>query len=98
VSGVVSGQVSGAESASEDLSLKYVPERADVVVGDVVVTSGLDRIFPKGLVIGRVRFVGDVAGLFREIKVEPSARFDRLEEVLVLREAPPPLDTPRSVE
>jgi rod shape-determining protein MreC len=98
VSGVVSGQVSGAEAASEDLSLKYVPERADVVVGDVVVTSGLDRIFPKGLVIGRVRFVGDVAGLFREIKVEPSARFDRLEEVLVLREAPPPLDTPRSVE
>ncbi len=98
VGGVVSGQVSGVEAGGEDLVLKYVPERADVVVGDVVVTSGLDRIFPKGLVIGRVRFVGEVTGLFRDIRVEPSARFERLEEVLVLREAPPPLDTPRSVE
>jgi rod shape-determining protein MreC len=98
VSGVVSGQVSGPDAGGEDLALKYVPERADVVVGDVVVTSGLDRIFPKGLVIGRVRLVGEVAGLFREVRVEPSARFDRLEEVLVLRKAPVALETPRSVE
>ncbi|MFI5170713.1 MAG: rod shape-determining protein MreC, partial [Vicinamibacterales bacterium] len=98
VSGVVSGQVSTAEAGAEDLALKYVSERADVVVGDVVVTSGLDRIFPKGLVIGRVRSVGDVTGLFREIRVEPSARFDRLEEVLVLKGSPPALETPRSVE
>jgi rod shape-determining protein MreC len=69
-----------------------------VVVGDVVVTSGLDRIFPKGLVIGRVRFVGEVTGLFREVRVEPSARFDRLEEVLVLKSQAPALETPRSVE
>jgi rod shape-determining protein MreC len=98
VSGVVSGQVSAAETGSEDLALKYIPERADIVVGDVVVTSGLDRIFPKGLVIGRVRFVGDVTGLFRDVRVEPSARFSSLEEVLVLKGAPPPLETPRSVE
>ena len=58
-----------------------------MVVGDVVVTSGLDRIYPKGLVVGRVRFVGKGSGLFRDIRVEPSARFDRLEEVLVVRQA-----------
>jgi rod shape-determining protein MreC len=98
VSGVVSGQVSAAEMGSEDLALKYIPERADIVVGDVVVTSGLDRIFPKGLVIGRVRFVGDVRGLFRDVRVEPSARFSRLEEVLVVRGTQKPLETPRSVE
>jgi len=98
VSGIVSGQVSTAEAGADDLALKYVSERADIVVGDVVVTSGLDRIFPKGLVIGRVRSVGDVTGLFREIRVEPSARFERLEEVLVLKGPPPPLETPRSVE
>lgn len=98
VSGVVSGQVSAAEMGGEDLALKYIPERADIVVGDVVVTSGLDRIFPKGLVIGRVRFVGDVRGLFRDVRVEPSARFSRLEEVLVVRSAQQPLETPRSVE
>jgi rod shape-determining protein MreC len=98
VMGVVSGQVASAETGAEDLALKYVPERADVVVGDLVVTSGLDRIFPKGLVIGRVRAVGEVAGLFRDVRVEPSARFDRLEEVLVLRAPAAPLETPRSVE
>jgi cell shape-determining protein MreC len=45
-----------------------------------------------------VRFVGKGSGLFRDIRVEPSARFDRLEEVLVVRLARAPLDTPRSVE
>lgn len=98
VSGVVSGQVSGPDAGTGDLLLKYVPERADVAVGDVVVTSGLDRIYPKGLVIGRVRFVGEATGLFRDIRVEPSARFDRLEEVLVVRQHRERLETPRSVE
>jgi rod shape-determining protein MreC len=84
VKGVVSGQVGFAESNSGDLVMKYVPEMADVVVGDVVVTSGQDRIYPKGLVVGRVHFVSP-GSLFKEVLVEPSARFDQLEEVLVVR-------------
>ncbi|HXK09456.1 MAG TPA: rod shape-determining protein MreC [Vicinamibacteria bacterium] len=98
VPGVVSGQVASDASGAEDLVLKYVPEHSDVAVGDVVVTSGLDRIYPKGLVVGRVRSVAKGSGLFRDIRVEPSARFDRLEEVLVVRLVHPPLETPRSVE
>ena len=98
VPGVVSGQVSSQAVGAEDLVLKYVPERSDVVVGDVVVTSGIDRIYPKGLVVGRVRFVGKGSGLFRDIRVEPSARFDRLEEVLVVRQVKELFETPRSVE
>ncbi len=98
VPGVVAGQVSAAGSGADDLLLKYVPGRADVVVGDVVVTSGLDRIYPKGLVVGRVRFVGEGSGLFRDIRVEPSARFDRLEEVLVVRRTQESLDTPHGVQ
>jgi rod shape-determining protein MreC len=98
VQGVVTGQVTGPGSGDGDLVLKYVPERADVVVGDLVVTSGTDRIYPKGLVVGRVRFVGAGSGLFREIRVEPSARFDRLEEVLVVRRAQESLETPRTVQ
>jgi rod shape-determining protein MreC len=98
VPGVVAGQASGAGAGSDDLLLKYVPGRADVVVGDVVVTSGLDRLYPKGLVVGRVRFVGDGSGLFRDIRVEPSARFDRLEEVLVVRRSQEALDTPHTVQ
>ncbi len=98
VPGVVSGQVSSQAAGAEDLVLKYVPERSDVVVGDVVVTSGMEGIYPKGLVVGRVRFVDQGAGLFRDIRVEPSARFDRMEEVLVVRQVKELLETPRSVE
>jgi len=98
VGGVVSGQVAAADAGSGDLVLKYVPERADVKVGDVIVTSGLDRIYPKGLVIGRVLFVGQGSGLFREIRVEPSARFERLEQVLVVHRPPESLETPESVQ
>jgi hypothetical protein len=42
--------------------------------------------------------VGKGSGLFRDIRVEPSARFDRLEEVLVVRRVREPLETPRSVQ
>jgi cell shape-determining protein MreC len=49
-------------------------------------------------VVGRVRFVGAASGLFRDIRVEPSARFDQLEEVLVVRWERASLETPRTVE
>jgi rod shape-determining protein MreC len=84
VAGVVSGQVGVADSGTSDLVMNYVPGYAEVAVGDVVVTSGLDRIFPKGLMVGRVRAVAPDAGLFRDIRVTPSARFDRLERVLIV--------------
>jgi rod shape-determining protein MreC len=85
VTGVVSGQVGLADSGTADLVMNYVPAHAEVEPGDVVVTSGLDRIYPKGLMVGRVRSVGDsAAGLFRVVRVTPSARFDRLEQVLLL--------------
>jgi rod shape-determining protein MreC len=89
VAGVVSGQVGSAEGAGGpplgELAMKYVPATSDVVENDLVVTSGSERIFPKGLAVGRVLSVGVGAGLFKEILVAPAARFDRLEELLVLR-------------
>jgi rod shape-determining protein MreC len=84
VNGVVAGQVGFTDAGATDLVMKYVPELADVKVGDEVVTSGLDRIYPKGLFVGRVSSVGRGVGLFKEILVTPSARFDRIEEVLVV--------------
>ena len=85
VAGVVSGQIGFADAGANDLVMKYVPGLADVVVGDVVVTSGMDRIYPKGLVVGRVRLVGPGSGLFKEILVTPAARPDQIEEVLVVK-------------
>lgn len=85
VSGVVQGQVGLADQGTADLQMKYVSALADVVVGDTVVTSGLDGIYPKGLVLGHVRAVAAPSGLFKEIAVTPSAAFDRIEEVLIVQ-------------
>lgn len=98
VSGVASGQVVQPETGAGGLILKYVSDRADVAVGDVVVTSGFDRIYPKGLVVGRVSYVGEGAALLKEIRVEPSARFDRLEEVLVVLRPERAYETPDTVQ
>jgi rod shape-determining protein MreC len=89
VSGVITGQVGFADSGTYDLQLRYVPLAADVVVGDVVVTSGEDQLFPKGLLVGHVSRARRGSGLFKEVVVTPSAGFERLEEVLVVRSTPP---------
>jgi rod shape-determining protein MreC len=86
--GVVSGQVGRGGTGTTDLLMKYVPADAEIEVGDVVVTSGLDRIYPPGLMVGRVRSVLPRPGLFREVVVAPSARFDEIEEALVLQALP----------
>jgi rod shape-determining protein MreC len=70
-------------SGEDRLRLEYVAETGDVVVGDVVVTSGIDGIYPKGLVVGRVESV-DKNGAYRQITVRPAVDFSSLEEVLVI--------------
>ena len=98
VTGVVAGQVDSAGQLTGDLQMKYVPMLADVVEGDLVITSGLDRIHPAGLVVGRVRQVTLGTGLFKEILVAPSARFDKLEEVLVVRTPLPDVSATETVQ
>ncbi len=69
---------------SELLQMEYVPGTADVTSGDVVVTSGIDGIYPKGFVIGRVERVERGPGVFHAIAIRPAVDFSRLEEVLVV--------------
>jgi rod shape-determining protein MreC len=77
------GVVVGDEDA-RGLRLEYVPALADVRVGDIVVTSGLDGIYPKGYVIGHVtRFERGATG-YSSIHVTPAVDFSSLEEVLVV--------------
>ena len=57
----------------------------EVAVGEKIVASGLDGVFPKGLHIGKVTgVVRRVAGIFQEVTVTPYIDFEKLEEVLVL--------------
>jgi rod shape-determining protein MreC len=64
--------------------MEYVSELESVEVGDVVVTSGLDRIYPKGITIGVVASVEEGDQLTKSILIRPEVDFRRLEEVLVL--------------
>jgi len=64
--------------------LEYVPTLEDVQQGDLLVTSGLDQIYPKGLPVGRVGEIGPSEGILKGISVIPRVEFERLEEVLIL--------------
>ena len=66
------------------LQLEFVSESADVAVGDLVVTSGIEGIFPKGLTIGRVDTVEKTGPAYKRITVMPAVDFSALEEVLVV--------------
>ena len=78
--GVVSG------TGGPKLVLKYVPYEDEVKEGDILVTSGLDRLFPPGIPVGFIsRIEKQGSGHFQEIEVTPYVDESRLEEVLVVR-------------
>ena len=82
VQGIVMGMGDGV------LRLQYVPGTADVKTGDLVVTSGIDGIYPKGFVIGTVDHADRGAGAYLEISVRAAVDFARLEEVLIVKSVP----------
>jgi rod shape-determining protein MreC len=78
--GVVKGTASG------EVALEHVMSDEQVTPGEKVLSSGGDRIFPKGLPIGTVTKVSPGRELFLNIKVKPATDLSRLEEVLVVTE------------
>lgn len=76
--GVVVGLGSG------DLRMDYVSGTADVKVGDRVLSSGIDGIYPKGFVIGQIQSIERGAGEFSAIMIRPAVDFASLEAVLVV--------------
>lgn len=63
--------------------LHYILNDQPVTVGEQVVTSGLDQIFPKGLAVGTVTEVRN-GNVYKEIMVRPAAALERLESVLAV--------------
>ncbi len=76
--GILKGAQNGATT------LQYVMSDEKVEPGEEIITSGGDRIFPKGLPVGKVVTVEPGKDLFLNIRVIPSAHLDQLEEVLVV--------------
>ena len=84
--GIVSGVIDGG------LVLKYVDRTEDVKPGDAIVTSGMDGIFPRGLLVATVAKVSQEGpGLFLNLDLNPAVDFRKLEQVLILTQKPPQL-------
>ena len=89
VHGVVSGIGTTDELAFEAglIQLHYIPALADVRVGDRVITSGIDGVYPKGFTVGEIESVEPGTGTLN-ITVRPSVDFATLETVLVVLNSP----------
>ena len=78
------GILKGDVRATGTLMLSNVMSDEKVEVGERILTSGGDRIFPKGMLVGTVSAVGPGQDLFLNIRVRPATSLSKLEEVLVI--------------
>ena len=90
----------GVESG---LELRFIPGNADVQVGDLLTTSGVDGVYPPGLAVGRISRVDHRADSgFARVTVTPSVKLDAVRHLLVLEPVgrlqapPPPMEAPAS--
>ncbi len=83
------GMVVGTDT-QDALQMELVSNLADIKEGDPVVASGVDGIYPKGFLIGKVERSDRGSGLYRSVTVRPAVNFSSLEEVLVVLVPPRP--------
>jgi rod shape-determining protein MreC len=77
----------------EGLEFEFVARGGDVRVGDLVITSGLDGVYPKGLLIGRVSVVSEPGSkLLSTASLEPAVDFGRLEQAFVMLRRGPTME------
>lgn len=65
--------------------LKYIPLEEDIMVGDRLITSGTDGIFPEGIKVGVVRKIERKKGFFQNIEVIPYQPDSKIEEVAIIK-------------
>lgn len=75
-------------TGADRLRMEYVAGTADVKVGDQVVTSGIDGIYPKGFVIGQIESIERGGGSFSAVIIRPAVDFASIEDVLVVLTPP----------
>lgn len=84
VEGIVHGSIAGG------LSLDFISHETTVRAGDVVITSGMGGVYPKGLLVGEVtKVTNQASSLYQDVVLSPSAGLNGLEEVLILVGANP---------
>lgn len=84
----VRGLVRGAAN-KESCDLLYVLREDEIKVGDRIITSGIDQVFPKGLLVGVVsKIEPKKMGMFQSVEVKPLVNFEKLETVLIVTTPP----------
>jgi rod shape-determining protein MreC len=78
-------------TGTDRLRLDHVPGTVELKVGDQVVTSGIEGIYPKGFAIGQIESFERRAGEFTAVMIRPAVEFGNLEAVLVVT-TPPQID------
>lgn len=77
------------------LDLPFLPNHVDLEVGDVLVTSGLDDLFPADLPVATVSSISRIGeGEFAEVQATPRGRLDRIQEVLLVWPPEPDMGPP----
>lgn len=80
LTGIVKGDSRG------NCIISYLPRRVEIMPGEKVLTSGLGRIYPPGLLIGTINRVDRKKfGLYQSADLKPAASLDRLEQVMVIK-------------
>ena len=77
-----------AISSAGESEVRYMPLHAEMKPGDLLISSGLGGIFPKGLPVAHITEITDVKGLFPTIKARAIVDFSNLEEVMILMTKP----------
>jgi rod shape-determining protein MreC len=81
--GIIAGLI------EDGLAMKYVDRSEDIKQGDMIVSSGQDGIFPRGLLVGTVASVSrEGPGLFLNVEVKAAVNFHELEQVMILTKPP----------
>ncbi len=71
-----------------EMEVRYMPTNVEIAVGDLLISSGLGGIFPKGFPVAHITEVVNTKGLFSKIKAKTAVNFSSLEEVLILMTKP----------
>lgn len=86
-------------TGDDRLEMRYMSSNADVQVGDWIVTSGIDGIYPRGLRVGKVESLeSDPNGIFSKFILTPAAGMGRYGEVLLLEPVTLPTDRPAALD
>jgi rod shape-determining protein MreC len=85
------GAIAVGGQSDGTLRAEFVPVLADIEPGELVTTSGQDRVFPPGFPVGTVESISGAGTPNRTIRIRPAADFSHLDVVLVVLTPPPPL-------